>query len=652
MGLNSSLNQPNRAVCVEYESSNNPNESSIFINSIRLKENGGKPICTFRSQPDSLTVTDILDTSVILYNDLPCMGERLVNNDGSYGKYSWINYSDFRKKCLNFASGLQSIGIRQGDYVGIFSPSCINWQVSFFGCLYIGAIPVTLYDYFGPQANQFIVENSKLSCLIAHSQFLDTVKTILTHTTIEHLILISHLVNPPFISIDEVFEKGAEFTNFQKYKPSPDDTAIIMYTSGSLGTPKGCIITHKNLVAGSTGLGSAGTSLTTRDTYLSYLPLAHIYEMCCQLIMLAQGARIGFFSGDTRDLFRDCKELQPTIMCGVPRIFNRFVDSVKKSIDEMSTIPKILTQWAIRIKSKALLNSENYSMFLDYFIFSHFKEELGGRLRLIVVGGAPILPENYEFLRTIITPNIIQGYGLTEICAAGCITEIGEGNSASVGPVSIATDMKFRSVEGMYYDPKSAQPSGEILFRGTSLFSGYLNNQKATDEAFDGEWFLTGDVGFLNSEGHVQIIDRVGQLVKLSHGDYISLSKLMELYQTTQGVEYIYVFADSHHSQPVAVVVPTVNCIEDWKGRGIKVFQSSQIAREEMLKKLDETAEKLKLRGFEKIYDIILEQGITADDENDSSDHSSLKPRLSQLRLKYEARLVELYNNKPFDSSE
>lgn len=651
MGLNSSSSkQPKHAICVEYEPSNNPNESAVFINSIRLKENGGKPICTFRSQPDSLTVTDILDTSVLLYNDLPCVGERLVNTDGSYGKYSWINYTDFRKKCFNFSAGLQSIGIQKGDHVGIYSPSCIDWQVTFFGCLYAGAIPVTLYDYFGPQSNEFIAQNTNLSCIVAHSQNLEDVKSIISHVKVRHLILISHLATPPFISIDEIIQKGSENTNFIKFKPSPDDTAIIMYTSGSSGTPKGCIITHRNLVSGATGLGSAGTSLTTRDTYFSYLPLAHIYEMCCQIIMFAQGARIGFFSGDTRDIFRDCKELQPTIMCGVPRIFNRFVDSVKKSIEEMPSILKILTLWATRIKSDALLKSENYSMLLDYFIFSRFKEELGGRLHLIVIGGAPILPENYEFLRTIITPNIIQGYGLTEICAAGCITEIGEENAASVGPVSIATDMKFRSVEGMYYDPKSSQPSGEILFRGPSLFRGYLNNEKATAETFDGEWFLTGDVGFLNSDGHVQIIDRVGQLVKLSHGDYISLSKLMELYGTTQGVQYIYVFADSHHNQPVAVVMPTANCIEDWKGRGIKIFESSQIAREEMLKKLDETAEKLKLRRFEKIYDIILEQGIYSDKNDGSS--SSLKPHLTQLRLKYESRLVELYNNKPPDSSD
>ncbi|OHS95148.1 AMP-binding enzyme family protein [Tritrichomonas foetus] len=690
MGSNSSSCQ-NIATCVPIEPPSNPNESSVYINSIRLKENGGLPITTPRCQPNSLTITDILDTSASIYRNNDCVGERIVNTDGSYGRYKWQTYSEFRELCLQFAAGLQSIGIKKGDKIGIFSHSCIFWQVAFFGSLYIGATPVTVYESFGADAAEYIIKHSRCSCLIINGQNMESAKSFLPKIHVKHLVVIAHLATPPFICIDDIIEKGIEYSSnsyFQRYRPEPDDVAIIMYTSGSSGVPKGCVLTHKNLVAGATGLGSAGTSMTTRDTYFSYLPLAHIYELCCQIIMLAQGVRIGFFSGDTRAIYKDCKALQPTVMCGVPRIFNRLVDSIKKAIEEMHPLLKWLMMWAIDTKSKQLFSHEHHSLFMDYFLFPRFREELGGRLRLIVIGGAPILPEIYDLLRAIITPNIIQGYGLTEICAAGCLTEIGNENPASVGAVSIASDMKFRRVEGMDYDPTAAQPSGELLFRGPSIFKGYLadnqhnhhkqelhenecftdtlnndsfnqNNDNDSDgigedgfglmedESFDGEWYATGDIGFLNTEEHVQIIDRVKQLVKLSHGEYISLTNLSEKYCTTPGVKYIYVFADSHHNQPVAVVIPTQNCIDDWVGRGIKTYQSSEIAKSEVLKKLSMTAEHLNLRRFERIFDVILEPDIFSVQNGLLT--PSMKPHIYQFRMKYEARLLELYN-KPSDT--
>ncbi|OHT04472.1 hypothetical protein TRFO_28034 [Tritrichomonas foetus] len=825
MGLN--FSQETKAQSVPFEKPSSDDESWVYINSIRLKENGGRPITTFRIQPNSKTITAIVETSAKLFRDLPCLGERSVDENGNYGLYYWISYHDFYEKCLHFASGLEALGIEKGDRVGIYSPSCAEWQISFIGILFVGAIPVTVYESFGNDAARFIIEQSRLKVMILDSKNISNANEFLekvpfANDLIKIVIKHSNFVNTPFnddkkfFLHSDIIENGKN-REFHPFKPKPDDIAIIMYTSGTVPTtPKGCVLTHRNLVAGATGLGSAGSSINTKDTYFSYLPLAHIYELCCHLIMFAHGVRIGFYSGDVRDIFRDCKCLQPTIVCGVPRVFNRLVDIIKRRLNQMNPIVRWATLWAIDMKSRILSNKENYSMFVDFTLLRDFMEELGGRLRIVVVGGAPILPEIYNLLRATITPNLIQGYGLTEISAAGCVSDVRDSNPASVGPVSIAVDMKFRRVEGMDYDPTAREPSGELLFRGSTLFKGYLitrprypqseniyesdsnliskvnspdnsdsddfltNNEnhvydsnlnqedqsnicfkkrkefdiaiekdktddnkkfennhsfdniegiiKADDnkrrfdkdktnenvnsqnvnqnctfinsyndnneneninleyklgklpdshfsrskkamsnhfqenylcwlersdssydfndidieidssDFIDGEWYPTGDIGILNPDGRVQIIDRVKQLVKLSHGEYISLSNLSTIYGSAPGVKYIFVYADSHHNQPVAVVVPTDGLIADWCGRGITSFQTSSIAKSEMMSNLNETADKINLRSFEKMYDIIL------DNDAFSMISPSLKPHIRELRAKYEGTLLELYS--------
>jgi long-chain acyl-CoA synthetase len=309
----------------------------------------------------------------------------------------------------------------------------------------------------------------------------------------------------------------------------------------------------------------------------------------------------------------------------------------------MSPVLKWIVNWAVKTKLELVSAGEEYSLFLDLLLFSQFRQLLGGRIRIIVSGGAPLLPDVYEFLRAVITPNIIQGYGATEIAAAGCVQEVGSNNPLTVGPVSIATDVKFRKVDGLHYDPNASPPSGELLFRGSSLFKGYYKNDAGTRGVFEDGWYVSGDVGTLTSDGQIQIIDRVKQFMKLSHGEFISLTALTAVYSEAAGVRSIFVFADSHHSQPVAVVVPTEIAIEDWRGRGILNLEGSESAKNEILRNLHEKAEQCNLRGYERILDIILEP-VPFTQENGLAG-PLLKPELAALRSKYEARLLELYNS-------
>jgi long-chain acyl-CoA synthetase len=402
------------------------------------------------------------------------------------------------------------------------------------------------------------------------------------------------------------------------------------------------MLTHRNVVAGAAGLGSFVRGITKIDRYFSFLPLAHIYEMGVEILMVAQGASIGFFSGSAANLVDDLQALQPTIICGVPRLWNRIVATMQSKIREQSKLKQALVNFAIQMRTKAAYRRKPHSLLFDWLVCGPFAAVLGGRVRLIVSGGAPILPDVYDFLIGALSPNIVQGYGLTEVAASVSVSVAVSLGSSSNGPVSIAAEVTLRRVDGLAYDPRGTPPSGEVLVRGSHVFRGYYKNEELTRQVLDEEgWFATGDIGTITPDGVLQIIDRVKQLVKLSQGEYLSITTLTDVYGATQGVQSVYIYADSHHDAPVAVVVPGKELVDQWATEGIAQFVGNRSAEEDVLKRLAETAAAQKLRGFERVANVVL------DAEEFSVENGlltpSLKPQWPMLRKKYESALLGLF---------
>ena len=630
----------------------NEGESPVYINSLRIKENGGLPFRTLRSCPECDTTTKILDQSAVKFGDADALGERIKNSDGTFGEYVWFSYKQFRDYALYIASGLSSLGYKKGDTIGIYSHSCPLWQIIFFGCQYGGFIPVPVYDSLGAGAAKYIVDHSECKAVFVTEAKVDACIEACKDSAVKDIFLMTlnenEIINNSNWEIKntaKVVEYGRQnMDKFEIVKQDPEDVAIYMYTSGSTGNPKGCILKQIGIVAGGTGLASIDASILPNDVYFSFLPLAHVYEMCVQIVLIAQGSKIGFSTGNVRNLIDDMKTLQPTVTCAVPRVFNIIYQSFNENIEKLSWPMQKLIRWAIKNKNTNLVEGKPTSLLME-ILFSKFRDALGGRMRLIVSGGAPILPEVYVMVRSTLTPNVIQGYGLTEICAGGCVQEVGAINPGDVGPVSISIDMKLRKVDGLKYDPLGKPSTGEILFRGPALFQGYYKDEQLTNEVFQDGWFSTGDIGMVTEYGSIQIIDRVKQLVKLCQGEYLSMTTLTEKYSDTPFVASIYIYADSLHNSPVALVVPTEEKIEQWKSQGIDNFKESDTARKEMIEILRQQALKLQLRGFERIADIAF------DDEPFSIKNGlltpSLKPQLHSLRTKYESVLLKVYENNP-----
>jgi long-chain acyl-CoA synthetase len=235
-------------------------------------------------------------------------------------------------------------------------------------------------------------------------------------------------------------------------------------------------------------------------------------------------------------------------------------------------------------------------------IFAPMREQLGGRVRLMVCGGASLHPEIQDFMAVCMGVRVIQGYGLTECCGPVSVQEITDYVSGSIGAPIPCLEFKLIDVPEMGYtseDKPSAR--GEICIRGPSVFRGYLHNEEETKKAIDADgWFHTGDVGMWVANGTLRIIDRVKNLIKPSHGEYIALEKLEAIYRTCPLIDNIVIYADSHHFDVVGIVTPNKQATEQWaKQNSVGAADFAKKIKEQILKALLQTAQQHGLKSIE-----------------------------------------------------
>lgn len=625
--------------------SGDPNESPVFKNYHTVLENGGELITTFNSFPSANTPIKLIRSASVKYADKPFTGERIRNPDKTFGPYEFRTFSEFYKLVNIFATGLFEIGLKKGDRLGIYSINCTFWQIACFGSQLLGVIPVPVYDSLGPQAALYIVNHAGCKAVVVHPSKLRKLDTIAQQSPNLNIIIVigekddQVFQNQSIFTVNEILQKGEESDKKIIEEPQPEDVGIIMYTSGSTGNPKGCVLLNQGLIAGASGYGWLGTGAFPGDIYFSFLPLAHIYEMAVEYICIAQGVAVGYFTGSTENLMQDIQALRPSFICGVPRVFSKIVQGMEQRIADLPSFQRTLISWILNRKKKAIREQRKPSLLLDILLLP-FRMGVGGKVKFIVSSGAPLLKEHCEFIQAAITPLVVQGYGLTECCAAMCVQQYPTKDCSTVGYVALCCEIKLARVDGLDYDPRANPACGEILTRGIHVFKEYYKNPELTASAFVDGWFKSGDVVSMDEEGNLKIIDRAKQLVKLSQGEYVSITQLMDLYALAEGVQNIFIHADSFHNFPVAIIVPTTSMVEKWKKKGLSDFNNSKEAIDQIISNLKKVHEKFEMRGFEKITQIYIEvEDFTIENGLLTP---SMKPQLLSLRRKYGDILNEL----------
>jgi long-chain acyl-CoA synthetase len=345
-----------------------------------------------------------------------------------------------------------------------------------------------------------------------------------------------------------------------------------MYTSGSTGNPKGVMISHKNLIAASKSFAPRIGSVTPgSQIWVSYLPLAHILELCAEIGSITSGIRIGYSSPQTlvdtstgikKGQKGDLRVLKPTIMAAVPLILERFRKAVNEKISKAGWLTQILFDKAYEQKVAAIQKGQK-TFFLDRLIFKKISRAvLGGKCKSILCG-ASLLSENVqEFIQVCLAPTR-QAYALTETCAGGTGQYEFENDTKIVGSPIIAAEIRLVDwQEGNYHVTDKPNPRGEIYIGGDSVTIGYYKNPEKTREDYheiDGiRYFATGDIGEVLPNGNFKIIDRKKDLVKLQSGEYISLSKIEVIIKQLPFVENCCVYADPYKTFCVCLICPDV----------------------------------------------------------------------------------------------
>ena len=636
------------AECVPIPGTEKPGFSPIYRNKRVFVQQGGELAHANANSPEARTLIDVLRGAAMKYENSPCYGQRVHNEDGSWGDFEYLSYREFYQNVIDFGKGLLELGLQRGDRVGIYSNNSIWWQTINFACSSVGMVVVPVYDSLGPRAAEYILNHAEVKVLFVNNHKLKFAEELLDKaeylTTIALMDDYTPKINTNLVltNCKEVLDKGRKSSNVNQFS-KPDEVAVIMYTSGSTGTPKGCVLLHSNIIAGAGSFNALGTGISTDDVFLSFLPLAHIYAMVVEVIALNQGAKIGCARGPVKDLIDDIKLLRPTVMVAVPRILNRVVQVMRDQLAKKPAFVQKIVNWTLDLKIKAIKQNRAQSLLLDNILLKNFREALGGRMKLIVNGGAPIVDDIFDFFAAAVTPNVIQGYGLTETSAGVAVQEVPATNPKTVGACGLACEVRLRKVEGTNYTAEGEYPSGELLVRGPIVFQGYYKRPDLTKEVLDEEgWFATGDVVQITKEHHLQIIDRAKQLVKLSQGEYLSLTSLSELYGLAKGVAFMYVYASSRHDRPVALVVPDKESIEKWKSEGITDITTNKKVHDEIIANLAEVHKQQNMRGFE----IISKVFITLDEPTVENGllTPSMKPQFNAIKTKYEKDLLALYD--------
>lgn len=615
-------------------------------------------------EPDMKTSWDVFRVAAVKYADNRMLGWRPFK-DGVPGPYLWKSYKEIYDEVLQAGSALQKLGVQPGSRVGIYGANCPQWIVAMQACNGYSLVCVPLYDTLGAGAVDYIIDHAEIDVVFIQDK---KIKEILSPNCksakrLKALVAFTSATTEQNKEADQIGIKMYAWDDFLKVgkdnprqpcPPQASDICTVMYTSGTSGQPKGVMLTHESHAMYVKGvdlfMDQFDDKMTTDDVFLSFLPLAHILDRMIEEYFFHKGASIGYYHGDLNALRDDIVELKPTLLVGVPRVYERIYEGILKAIAELRPLRRVIFNALYNRKlasMKAGYSHKTASPFADMLAFRKVKARLGGRLRLLISGGAPLSNEIEEFMRVTTCAYFIQGYGLTETLGPSTVCYIDDmALVGSAGVPATYTEIRLEEVPEMGYDPLGVPSRGEICIRGKSLFAGYYKSPELTNEAIVDGWFHTGDIGEMTPDGILKVIDRKKNIFKLSQGEYVAVEYLEKVYGFPPLVEDIWVYGDSFRSSLVAVVNPHQENTMKWaesngyKGSFDEICKLEGL-KEYILKELAAVAQKNKLRGFEYIKGVVLDP-VPFDIERDLVTATMKKKRKNMLNY-YQSEIDTIY---------
>jgi long-chain acyl-CoA synthetase len=490
---------------------------------------------------------------------------------GVWREWTWAGYA---KRVADVAAGLRSLGVVPGSRIAVHAENRPEWVIADLAAQGLGACTVGVYPTSPAAEVEYLLGHSEAEVLIAEDEEqLDKALAVR-----ERLPLLRHIVVmdprglrfadlPGVLTFAELEERGAVPDAAERYAESvealdPEATAILVYTSGTTGPPKGAMISHTNLVASGRAfvevLGAA-----RGDEVLSYLPLCHVAE---RLISVIDGIWAGLvvnFGEGGPSFSNDLRDVQPTVFLGVPRVWEKMLATVEIRMADASRLKRALYRACLRqgrriaprrMSGRTTFGDRLVLALCGLLVFRALRERLGmSRVRAPISGAAPIAPQVLEWLWAIGIP-VREGYGQTENTAICTLNPVGDIRLGTVGVASPGVEVRIAD-------------DGEILTRSAGVFQGYLDNPTATAQTVDADgWLHTGDVGELDADGFLRITDRKKDIIITAGGKNISPSEIENLLKVSPFVREAVVIGDRRRFL-TALIGIELDTVGNWASR-------------------------------------------------------------------------------------
>jgi long-chain acyl-CoA synthetase len=501
--------------------------------------------------PDALTATAATDAASLparllqLADERPAAVAMRHKRRGVWREWTWAEYADWVARA---AAGLRALGVGPGDRIAVHAENRPEWVVADLAAQGIGAQTMGVYPTSPSAEVAYLLRHSRASVLIAEDeeQFDKAVAVRAELPDLRHIVLIDpkgvRLAEHEGVITFEELAAAGDRADFARDVAAidPSATAILVYTSGTTGPPKGAMISHANLVAAGSGFHDA-LGAGRDDEILSYLPLCHIAE---RLLTVIDGVWAGLVVnfGEGGPAFpQDLREVQPTVFLGVPRVWEKLMAGVEIRMADATRLKRLVYRTCLkhgmrvaprRMNGVATVADRVVLALTEALVFRALREKLGmSRVRAAVSGAAPIAPQVLEFLWAIGVP-VREGYGQTENTAICTLTPVGDVRLGAVGTALPGVEVRIAD-------------DGEILTRSAGVFQGYLDDPEATARAVDaGGWLRTGDVGELDADGYLRITDRKKDIIITAGGKNVSPSEIENLLKVSPYIREAVVIGD------------------------------------------------------------------------------------------------------------
>jgi len=566
---------------------------------------------------------------------------------GRSGRFEPISSRELYRRVAKLQLALGRVGLAKGDRCALLSENRWEWAVSDFAMMTAGMVSVPLYPTLAAEQLQYMLEHSEARVvLVSSAEQLEKVESIWStlpklegvavfdevRSNDERVVSVQSLIGNDPLTDEETQAFEAALSRVE-----PDDLASIIYTSGTTGTPKGVMLTHSNFA---TNVRDCGIEVSPSDLCLSFLPLCHVAERTADYVYYQAGATVAY--AESIDAVpQNMQELKPTIALAVPRFFEKIHGRVMAAVAAAPATRRKLIEWALRVGEKGLpyrSQGRPAPMLLslqlalaDALVFRKLRGRLGGRFKRFFSGAAPLARHLAEFFFIVGIP-IYEAYGLTETSPLVSINTPDAFRFGSVG-------RPIRSVEVRLAD------DGEVLVRGPNIMQGYFKNPEATAEVIpDDGWFHTGDIGKIDEDGYLSIVDRKKDLFKTSGGKYIAPQPVENLLKTSPYISMAVVVAEKRNF-PSALIVPDFDKLKFWaEEKGVQFDNPRELIENEqvrrwMMDEVDRACESLpRYERPKKI--VLLDRELSVEDGEITP---TMKVRRRAVEMKFARQIDALY---------